>query len=156
MLTSESILLNSYRANSLRCCIRFVDRDMFMRFQFGMSVGHTYMHAPSFPAAAVPAIPPDFDHCLDGVLALGERGAGVIPTELTLSGGALQCDEGTHEAGFGDSEVRTLETRNEADAYEAGPDRYRGGGTARRTSMKTGMKMMMEAWQQSMTPTRGG
>lgn len=38
---------------------------MFMRYQFGMSVGHTYMHAPSFPTPAMLVIPPNFDHCLD-------------------------------------------------------------------------------------------
>ncbi|TEB04049.1 hypothetical protein FA13DRAFT_1807685 [Coprinellus micaceus] len=44
---------------------RFVDRDMFMRHQYSMSVGHTYMHGPSFPPVHIPSVSPDFDHCLD-------------------------------------------------------------------------------------------
>ncbi|KAJ3546960.1 hypothetical protein NMY22_g1843 [Coprinellus aureogranulatus] len=45
---------------------RFVDRDTFMRYQLGMSVGHTYMHTmPAFPPPHIPSIPADFDHCLD-------------------------------------------------------------------------------------------
>ncbi|KAF6741225.1 hypothetical protein DFP72DRAFT_946054 [Ephemerocybe angulata] len=42
---------------------RFADRDLFMRFQYGMSVGHTYMRG-MFPPPSVPEIPPDFDHCI--------------------------------------------------------------------------------------------
>ncbi|RXW21632.1 hypothetical protein EST38_g4229 [Candolleomyces aberdarensis] len=42
---------------------RFVDRDMFMRYQYGMSVGHVYMHS-LFPLPLLPSIPPDFDYCL--------------------------------------------------------------------------------------------
>ncbi|KAJ3504239.1 hypothetical protein NMY22_g17988 [Coprinellus aureogranulatus] len=42
---------------------RFADRDLFMRFQYGMSVGHTYMHG-DFPPPKVPCIPPDFDYHL--------------------------------------------------------------------------------------------
>ena len=42
---------------------RFVDRDMFMRYQYGMSVGHVYMHS-LFPLPTLPSIPPDFDYCL--------------------------------------------------------------------------------------------
>ncbi|KAJ3529705.1 hypothetical protein NMY22_g8891 [Coprinellus aureogranulatus] len=40
---------------------RFADRDLFMRYQYGMSVGHTYMHS-YFPPPQVPHIPPDFDY----------------------------------------------------------------------------------------------
>jgi hypothetical protein len=36
-----------------------------MRYQFGMSVGHTYMHGPDFPTATIPSLPSDFDYCLD-------------------------------------------------------------------------------------------
>ncbi|TEB15351.1 hypothetical protein FA13DRAFT_1721217 [Coprinellus micaceus] len=43
---------------------RFVDRDMFMRYQYGMSVGHAYMLNAAFPGPQVPVIPHDFDHCL--------------------------------------------------------------------------------------------
>ncbi|KAF6760393.1 hypothetical protein DFP72DRAFT_882097 [Ephemerocybe angulata] len=42
---------------------RFADRDLFMRFQYGMSVGHTYMRG-MFPPPSIPEIPPDFDHCI--------------------------------------------------------------------------------------------
>ncbi|TEB19263.1 hypothetical protein FA13DRAFT_1719017 [Coprinellus micaceus] len=38
---------------------RFADRDLFMRYQPGMSVGHAYMHTKAFPG---PNIPHDFDH----------------------------------------------------------------------------------------------
>lgn len=43
---------------------RFADRDLFMRYQYGMSVGHTYMQKPNFPQATVPTIPPSFDYHL--------------------------------------------------------------------------------------------
>ncbi|RXW11255.1 hypothetical protein EST38_g14600 [Candolleomyces aberdarensis] len=42
---------------------RFVDRDMFMRYQYGMSVGHVYMHS-LFPRPKLPSIPSDFDYAL--------------------------------------------------------------------------------------------
>lgn len=42
---------------------RFVDRDMYMRYQWGMSVGHSYMY-PKFPPPSIPTIGPDFDHCM--------------------------------------------------------------------------------------------
>lgn len=41
---------------------RFADRDMFMRYQYGMSVGHTYMHTAAFPPPRIPSLPPDFKH----------------------------------------------------------------------------------------------
>jgi hypothetical protein len=70
---------------------RFADRDMFMRYQLGMSVGHTYMHTSSFPSPSVPVIPLDFDHCLDGVSASEELSTEVAPT---LSGETLQNNAG--------------------------------------------------------------
>lgn len=46
--------------------LRFADRDLFMRYQHGMSVGHNYMHSKHSPAPAlIPLIPSDFDHGLD-------------------------------------------------------------------------------------------
>ncbi|KAF6765315.1 hypothetical protein DFP72DRAFT_1039273 [Ephemerocybe angulata] len=33
-----------------------------MRYQYGMSVGHTYMYSGIFPPPTVPEIPPTFDH----------------------------------------------------------------------------------------------
>jgi hypothetical protein len=41
---------------------RFADRDLFMRYQYGMAVGHRYMRKldPS-KRATVPSIPADFD-----------------------------------------------------------------------------------------------
>ncbi|KAJ2923824.1 hypothetical protein H1R20_g13272, partial [Candolleomyces eurysporus] len=42
---------------------RFVDHDMFMRYQYGMSVGHIYMHS-LFPRPKLPSIPSDFDYAL--------------------------------------------------------------------------------------------
>ena len=38
-----------------------------MRFQFGMSVGHSYMYKPQspFPEAHVPTVPARMDWCLD-------------------------------------------------------------------------------------------
>ncbi|TEB34018.1 hypothetical protein FA13DRAFT_1789210 [Coprinellus micaceus] len=41
---------------------KFADRDLFMRYQYGMAVGHTYMHRTK---AQVPSIPADFDHHLE-------------------------------------------------------------------------------------------
>ncbi|KAF5325806.1 hypothetical protein D9611_000607 [Ephemerocybe angulata] len=41
---------------------RFADRDLFMRYQYGMSVGHTYMYGGTFPPPSIPEIPPTFDH----------------------------------------------------------------------------------------------
>ena len=35
-----------------------------MRYQYGLSVGHTYMHQEAFPEASVPSIGADFDHIL--------------------------------------------------------------------------------------------
>lgn len=35
---------------------------MFMRYQYGMSVGHTYMNTAAFPPPHVPTLPPDFKH----------------------------------------------------------------------------------------------
>ncbi|KAJ3549639.1 hypothetical protein NMY22_g803 [Coprinellus aureogranulatus] len=43
---------------------RFADRDLFMRYQYGMSVGHWYMQDLAFPPAHIPIIPSGFDHCL--------------------------------------------------------------------------------------------
>ncbi|RXW13768.1 hypothetical protein EST38_g12086 [Candolleomyces aberdarensis] len=42
---------------------KFVDRDMFMRYQWGMAIGHKYMY-PNFPPPVIPSIPPEFDFCL--------------------------------------------------------------------------------------------
>ncbi|KAJ3526888.1 hypothetical protein NMY22_g9993 [Coprinellus aureogranulatus] len=53
------------RSCLLRFVTRFADRDTFMRFQYGMSVGHTYMHESHFPSAVIPSIPTNFDWCLD-------------------------------------------------------------------------------------------
>lgn len=39
-----------------------------MRYQYGMSVGHSYMHRGRFPPANVPNIPDTFDY-YDGVVA---------------------------------------------------------------------------------------
>ncbi|KAJ2914408.1 hypothetical protein MD484_g6007, partial [Candolleomyces efflorescens] len=44
---------------------RFVDRDMFMRYQYGMAVGHVYSHKAPFPPPVVPLIPSNFDHCTE-------------------------------------------------------------------------------------------
>jgi hypothetical protein len=112
---------------------------MFMRYQFGMSVGHTYMHTSSFPAATIPAIPPDFDHCLDAVPPTEEP-----PTVLTLSGETLQHDAGTRDAGLGDVQVRALRSRRETDTYVVGHGRHREGrlSVTRQTNTKTGMKMV--------------
>ncbi|TEB24923.1 hypothetical protein FA13DRAFT_1796782 [Coprinellus micaceus] len=44
---------------------RFVDRDMFMRYQLGMAVGHAYTHTAGYPPPRIPTIPPDFDHYTD-------------------------------------------------------------------------------------------
>ena len=53
-------------ANEFGTSPRFADRDLFMRYQHGMSVGHTYMHSKDSPAPTpIPSIPSDFDHCLD-------------------------------------------------------------------------------------------
>ncbi|KAJ3521207.1 hypothetical protein NMY22_g12407 [Coprinellus aureogranulatus] len=51
-------LWNAYLVN------RFADRDLFMRYQYGMSIGHTYMRHPTFPPPAVPPIPANFDYYL--------------------------------------------------------------------------------------------
>lgn len=51
---------------------RFANRDLFMRYQFGMSVGHTYMHR-NFPPPKIPVIPADFDY----------REMGKTPEEVT-------------------------------------------------------------------------
>ncbi|KAJ3524956.1 hypothetical protein NMY22_g10778 [Coprinellus aureogranulatus] len=40
---------------------RFADRDLFMRYQYGLAVGHTYMHRAQ---AEIPSIPRNFDHYL--------------------------------------------------------------------------------------------
>ena len=40
----------------------FADRDLFMRYHYGMSVGHTYMHKDAFPPPTIPQIPADFNH----------------------------------------------------------------------------------------------
>ncbi|KAF6744225.1 hypothetical protein DFP72DRAFT_1078931 [Ephemerocybe angulata] len=42
---------------------RFADRDLFMRYQYGMSVGHAYMR-DDFPVSKIPSIPQDFDFCI--------------------------------------------------------------------------------------------
>ncbi|TEB24443.1 hypothetical protein FA13DRAFT_1797302 [Coprinellus micaceus] len=42
---------------------KFADRDLFMRYQYGMSIGHLYMHTAKFPPPHVPTIPSGFDHC---------------------------------------------------------------------------------------------
>ncbi|TEB21302.1 hypothetical protein FA13DRAFT_1643041, partial [Coprinellus micaceus] len=51
-------LWNTYFIN------RFADRDLFMRYQYRMSVGHVYMHTNiQFPPLVpIPSIPPDFDY----------------------------------------------------------------------------------------------
>ncbi|KAF6760745.1 hypothetical protein DFP72DRAFT_843034 [Ephemerocybe angulata] len=36
-----------------------------MRYQYGMSPGHSYMHTSDFPPAQVPSIPANFEHSLD-------------------------------------------------------------------------------------------
>lgn len=36
---------------------------MFMRYQYGMSVGHVYMRMEAFPPPQIPVIPEDFEHC---------------------------------------------------------------------------------------------
>ncbi|KAJ3533279.1 hypothetical protein NMY22_g7397 [Coprinellus aureogranulatus] len=41
---------------------RFADRDLFMRYQYGLSVGHTYMYTDDFPRARVPVIGADFNY----------------------------------------------------------------------------------------------
>ncbi|KAF6742404.1 hypothetical protein DFP72DRAFT_1081941 [Ephemerocybe angulata] len=51
---------------------RFADRDLFMRFQYGMSVGHEYMRH-KFPSPSIPTIPPDFDFCVLPKLASGSE-----------------------------------------------------------------------------------
>ncbi|KAJ3504726.1 hypothetical protein NMY22_g17828 [Coprinellus aureogranulatus] len=58
-LVPEQVPWKAYYIN------RFADRDAFMRYQYGMSVGHTYMHTASFPEAKVPSIPAGFDYCLE-------------------------------------------------------------------------------------------
>lgn len=43
-----------------------MDRDAFMRYQYGMSVGHKYTHTSAFPPS-LPSIPPGFDHCVSEI-----------------------------------------------------------------------------------------
>lgn len=68
-----------------------------MRYQYGMSVGHTYMHGPDFPSAVIPSIPQDFDHCLDHEAAIRARILAEItvasdPSSILLPGGDATCD----------------------------------------------------------------
>ncbi|KAJ2935903.1 hypothetical protein H1R20_g1191, partial [Candolleomyces eurysporus] len=68
---------------------RFVDRDMFMRYQYGMSVGHVYMH-PLFPVPKLPSIPSDFDYCLQESPSQAQASGSNVtltnrPSETTLT-----------------------------------------------------------------------
>ncbi|KAJ3510729.1 hypothetical protein NMY22_g15881 [Coprinellus aureogranulatus] len=58
LIANELATWNVYFIN------RFADRDIFMRYQYGMSVGHAYMRTAAFPDPFIPSIPSDFDHCL--------------------------------------------------------------------------------------------
>ncbi|RXW24928.1 hypothetical protein EST38_g992 [Candolleomyces aberdarensis] len=67
---------------------RFVDRDMFMRYQYGMSVVHVYMHA-LFPFPKLPSIPLDFDHCLQESspqVDCGSERAQASSSNITITG----------------------------------------------------------------------
>ncbi|RXW25755.1 hypothetical protein EST38_g7 [Candolleomyces aberdarensis] len=63
----------------------FVDRDMFMRYQWGISVGHTYMHQ-NFPAPTIPTIPPDFDFFLLPHDSNNDRSVKDVPSSSAISG----------------------------------------------------------------------
>ena len=64
--------------------VRFADRDLFMRYQYGMAVGHTYMHTGVFPdPAPVPVLPNDFDHVLE--LGPGAWATNACPCRFSLS-----------------------------------------------------------------------
>lgn len=43
---------------------RFADRDLFMRYQYGMAVGHTYTRKMHASRMTIPSIPDDFEHSL--------------------------------------------------------------------------------------------
>lgn len=89
---------------------RFVDRDMFMRYQLGMSVGHAYMQSlPAFPPPEAPSIPSNFDHCLDipppATRRKGARGEGpsLGEEELEHSGQETafdDCDDDGEDTGI--------------------------------------------------------
>jgi hypothetical protein len=66
-----------------RC--RFADRDLFMRYQYGMSVGHKYMYDPTveFPSMNIPSIPANFDHCMPDPGLDPPEGAATIAPSIT-------------------------------------------------------------------------
>ena len=121
---------NAYRLLSLPPSqpdffVRFADRDMFMRYQYGMSVGHAYMHQGAFPPPHVPSIPPDFDHCED--LRSTAQPAPLVPT--TLHGNARQTEEnsqhqleGCERGGSQDANSITPRVENTADPTPEGHD----------------------------------
>ncbi|KAF5318999.1 hypothetical protein D9611_012683 [Ephemerocybe angulata] len=78
------------------CLNKFADRDLFMRYQYGMSVGHTYMYSGTFPPPKVPEIPPTFDHRTSRPTTASSSTTTATPIEAApqASGSAAEVERG--------------------------------------------------------------
>jgi hypothetical protein len=132
-----------------------------MRYQFGMSVGHTYMHAASFPVSTVPAIPPDFDHCLDALLEEPHHLTSPLdatPAPLTSPPGEGIRRNMTRagECAPGDGEVRLCNITKSRSADQGGPDSHSRTTltlTTRRTLMLKRISMKIPKMNSKKPPT---
>ena len=98
----------------------FVDRDMFMRYQYGMSVGHTYMHS-LFPIPTLPSIPTDFDYCLQNLqppVSHGSEPAQASSSSVTLTSNALGPELDDHRNGMDLADASGDVVMHDDDSFE--------------------------------------
>ncbi|TEB36972.1 hypothetical protein FA13DRAFT_1787257 [Coprinellus micaceus] len=102
---SKQQLWNTYFIN------RFADRDLFMRYQYGMSIGHQYMHDKDGdfpPLAPIPSIPDNFDYGLvrpEPVPSFNTARMNAPSSSTSIDGPFSTFDQAPPAASFGPSAV---------------------------------------------------
>ncbi|KAG1759885.1 hypothetical protein EDD22DRAFT_781892 [Suillus occidentalis] len=94
----------------------FVDRDSFMRYQWGLGVGHTYAHSAGGQEDVNAVVVEDFEDFEDGDLDVPSCGQGCAPSDSDSGGEASDSDSDSGSTSD-DSNSGGCEADSDSDQY---------------------------------------
>lgn len=107
IMTTDGVALTLWRS--------FVDRDSFMRYQWGLGVGHTYAHGAGGQEDDNSVVVEDFEDFEDGDLDVSSCGQGCAPSDSDSGGEASDSDLGSTSD---DSDSEGSDANSDSDQYD--------------------------------------
>jgi hypothetical protein len=110
IMTTDGVALTS------SLWLSFVDRDSFMRYQWGLGVGHTYAHGAGGQEDVNAVVVEDFEDFEDGDLDVPSCGQGCAPSDSDSGGEASDSDLDSGSTSD-DSDSGGCEADSDSDQY---------------------------------------